>query len=209
MADIFDLFKKIEKKREGVTGTPEFMVVGLGNPGDKYAKTRHNVGFGAIEVLCKKYAVSCDRAKFHALCGEAVIDGKKVLLVMPQTFMNNSGEAVKAAADYYKIPPERIIVIYDDINFEPGVVRIREKGSDGGHNGMKSIISHLSSNNYPRIRVGVGKKPHPEYDLADWVLGEFKGEDREKLLSALDKVPDMVTLMVQGKFQEAMGRFNG
>lgn len=208
MADIFDLFRKIEKEKNPVAGVPEFIVAGLGNPGDAYARTRHNAGFAAVDFLCERYNTECRRAKFHALCGDAVIDGKRVLLLKPQTFMNNSGEALREAADFYKIPPEKTVVIYDDVNFDAGVMRIRERGSDGGHNGMKSIIYHLSSDNFPRIRLGVGKKPRADFDLADWVLGKIEGDERAALVSCIEKVPDAVSLIVNGKTQEAMGRFN-
>lgn len=208
MADIFELFRKIEKKKSSPTGPVEYIVAGLGNPGAEYINSRHNAGFAAVDFICKKYDAECTKAKFHALCGECEIGGRRVLLLKPQTYMNNSGIAVREASEFYKIPPEKLIVIYDDINFDPGRMRIREKGSDGGHNGMKSIIYHLSSDLFPRIRVGVGRKPSPETDLASWVLGDIKGEDREKYISALENVPSAVELIIKGAFQEAMGRFN-
>lgn len=208
MADIFDLFRRIEKKKTESLGVPEYIVAGLGNPGREYLTTRHNAGFMSLDYVCKKYGAVCETLKFHSLTGVCRIGEKKVLLMKPQTFMNNSGIAIKEACDFYKIPPEKVIVIYDDINFEPGHMRIREKGSDGGHNGMKSIIYHLSADTFPRIRIGVGKKPHPEYDLADWVLGKLDGENLENAKKCFENVPDCVELMLEGKLQDAMGRYN-
>lgn len=210
MASIFDLFKKIEtEKAKAPVGPCEYIVAGLGNPGAEYIKTRHNAGFSAIDFICRDMGVECVDLKFKALTAKADICGKKVLLMKPQTFMNNSGESLREAADFYKIPPEKITVLYDDINFEPGTLRIREKGSDGGHNGMKSIIYHLSSDNFPRVKIGVGKKPRPEYDLVKWVLGEMSGEQLEELTKALCLIPDICSLIISGKISEAMGKYNG
>lgn len=208
MADIFDLFKKIEKRSDSSPKPVSFIVAGLGNPGDKYLKTRHNAGFMALDVLCEKHNFKINKLKFKSLCGEADIGGARVLFIKPQTFMNNSGEAVREAASFYKIPPENVIVIFDDISLDPGKIRIRKKGSDGGHNGIKSIIYHLNSDKFPRIKIGVGAKPHPEYDLADWVLGEIPTDLRETFLSALNSSAEALELVLKGDADAAMAKFN-
>lgn len=175
MADIFDLFKKIESGSSGGgTGNVAWLIVGLGNPGTEYVRTRHNVGFSAVDALAQSLGVKIDRAKYHALIGEAVIDGQRVILMKPQTYMNASGKAVAEAAKFYKLSPEHILVYSDDISLAPGRLRVRRDGSAGGHNGLKSIIECLGgAQNFPRIKIGVGQKPTPEYDLADWVLGKL------------------------------------
>ena len=208
MADIFELFKKIQKSPETHTEPISYIVAGLGNPGDKYAHTRHNAGFMALDVICEKYSFKIDRLKFKSQCGEAVISGKRVLFLKPQTFMNNSGEALREAAAFYKIPAENIIVLFDDISLRPGKIRIRKKGSDGGHNGIKSIIYHLNSDAFPRIKIGVGAKPHPDYDLADWVLGEISKDDRENFVVALKNAADALEVMLDGDTDRAMSRYN-
>ena len=186
MSNIFDLFKSIEKKTE--TRPITHIIAGLGNPGEKYANTRHNAGFIAIDYLAEKLGVRVDRVKFHALVGECELGGKRVLLMKPETFMNSSGVAIGEAAAFYKIPPENVIVLHDEISFDAGVIRIRRKGSAGGHNGLKSIIEHLSSEGFPRIKIGVGQKPSPDYDLVDWVLGKFPKD----ALSAIEgRLPDI------------------
>lgn len=149
-----------------------YIIVGLGNPSKQYEGTRHNAGFMTLDVLADRYNIDISEKKHKALCGKGVIEGNKVVLLKPQTFMNLSGESVRAAADFYKVAPEEIIVIYDDISLEPGQLRVRKKGSAGGHNGMKNIIAHLGTQDFPRIRVGVGEKP-AGMDLADYVLGRF------------------------------------
>lgn len=214
MSSIFDLFKKLEESRNSSNassrsgGPAEYMIVGLGNPGRDYEDTRHNAGFMAMDVLCKELGCTCNTSKFKALTGKATVGGKGVLLMKPQTYMNNSGEAVRDGAAFYKIPPENIIVIYDDINFEPGSLRIREKGSDGGHNGIKSIIYQLASDSFPRIRLGVGKKPRPDYDLVAWVMGTLKGEDAERFSESLSQVPQICRMIIEGDIQKAMGSYN-
>ena len=165
--------KMIFKRNKEFPSNFDYMIVGLGNPGKQYESTRHNAGFICLDLLAEKYSISVKKLKFKSLLGEGRIEGKRCLLLKPQTFMNLSGEAVRDAAEFYKIPPENIIVIYDDISLDPGKLRIRRKGSDGGHNGMKNILYHLKSDGFPRIKVGVGAKPNPEYDLADWVLSRF------------------------------------
>lgn len=209
MADIFELFEKIKKKKDAGAVPPGYIIAGLGNPGREYLRTRHNAGFMAVDHICKEASAECDTLKFHSLCTTVTDGDKKILVMKPQTFMNESGIAVGEAARFYKIPPENILVIYDDINFEPGVMRIREKGSAGGHNGMKSIIYHLESDAFPRIRIGVGKKPRPETDLASWVLGEIPKEGFDAFVECLEKVPEAARLIRNGKISDAMGRFNG
>ncbi len=204
--DIFDLFKKIEKKSD--TRPVTHIVVGLGNIGKEYEKTRHNAGFIAIDALAQKYGVRIDRVKFHATVAEAEIASRRVLLMKPTTFMNNSGIAVGEAAAFYKIPPENIIVLHDEISFDVGVMRIRRKGSAGGHNGLKSIIAHLSSDEFPRVKIGVGKKPSPDYDLVDFVLGRFSSEDISTLESECGNIISSVELMLDGRIEEAMNRYS-
>jgi len=206
MANIFDLFKKIEKSPASPV---THIVCGLGNPGEKYEKTRHNAGFLAIDALCQQLGVRCDRAKFKALTGETTIGDVRVLLMKPQTFMNASGEAVSEAARFYKIPAENIIVISDDVAQDIGRVRIRKSGSAGGQKGLKSIIEHLKSDTFPRIRIGVGQKPTPEYDLADWVLGKFPKEDEKALFAVLNIMPNILNLILKGDFDKAMCDYNG
>lgn len=206
MADIFDLFKQIaQKKEETGTGEPiSYLVAGLGNPGDKYFHTRHNAGFLALDYISQKANVKIDRSKFKALIGEANIANKRILLMKPQTFMNNSGEAVSEAARFYKIEPENIIVIFDDISLDVGRMRVRRDGSAGGHNGIKSIIEHIGSDKFPRIKIGVGQKPHPDYDLADWVLSEFGKEDKEKLFNMFGYTHEGLVKILSGDIDGAM-----
>lgn len=206
---MFDILKKLETERSGEpTGAVEYIICGLGNPGVKYEDTRHNVGFMVIDTLCEKYGLSCKKLKFKSLTCDAAISGKRCLIMKPTTFMNNSGEAVTAAMEFYKIPPERTIIVYDDISLEPGRLRIRRKGSDGGHNGIKSIIYLSGKDTFPRIKMGVGAKPHPDYELKDWVLGRFKKEDGEKLEQCFDNAVACLELMVAGKTDEAMNKYN-
>ncbi len=207
---IFDIFKALEKDKKEKTGLtpPEFIIAGLGNPGTQYENTRHNCGFMAAETLADIYKTPLKRLRFKSLTGEISIGGKRCLVMKPTTFMNNSGDAVEEAAVFYKIPPERILVIYDDISLDVGRLRIRGKGSDGGHNGMKSIILRLNSDNFPRIRIGVGKKPNKDYDLAYWVLSRFTKEEGEKLETALSNSAKAAELIVEGKINEAMNIYN-
>ncbi len=204
MADIFDLFKKIEKSSENTTSQISHMVVGLGNPGAKYTFTRHNAGFLTLDYISQKLNFKIDRLKFNALVGEAQTSGRRVLFLKPQTFMNLSGEAVSAAASFYKIPPENIIVIFDDISLEPGRLRVRREGSAGGHNGIKSIIEHLGTQNFPRIKMGVGAKPSPDYDLADWVLSTFSKTEQEKLFDAFSTAQEGMEKILTGDIDSAM-----
>lgn len=206
MSNIFDLFKKIEKP---VDLTPvSFIIAGLGNPGAQYEKTRHNVGFVAIDYIAEKLGVRIDRAKFHALTAEAKIGEVRVLLMKPQTYMNNSGVAIGEAAAFYKIPPERVLVLHDEISFDPGIIRIRRKGSAGGHNGLKSIIAHLASEEFPRVKIGVGKKPNPEYDLADWVLGKLPKEHSDTIDNKREDILGAARLIAEGKIDDAMQKYS-
>lgn len=189
-------------------GAPEFLVVGLGNPDRKYAFTRHNAGFLCVDMLAQQYDFSVSKLKFKALLADANIAGHRCLVLKPQTYMNLSGEAVRDAAQFYKIPPERVLVLFDDISLDVGKLRIRRKGTDGGHNGIKNIIYHLNSDAFPRIKIGVGKKPHPQYDLADWVLSDFRKEEEAPLQTALENACAAVPLLLDGKIDEAMNRFN-
>ena len=203
---IFDLFKQIESRED--SGKIGYIIVGLGNPGDKYKDTRHNAGFIAIDYIAEKCGVKIDRAKFHALVGECRIGSERVLLVKPQTYMNNSGVAVAEAASFYKIPPERVLVLHDEISFDAGIFRIRRKGSAGGHNGLKSIIASLGSEDFPRIKIGVGKKPNPEYDLADWVLGKMSVGERGQITNKLEDIRLATEIIVGGDIETAMSKYS-
>ena len=206
MSNIFDLFKKIEKT---VDTTPvSFIIAGLGNPGQQYVKTRHNVGFIAIDYIAEKLGVRIDRAKFHALVAEAKIGNARVLLMKPETYMNNSGVAIGEAAAFYKIAPDHVIVLHDEISFEPGIIRIRRKGSAGGHNGLKSIIAHLASEDFPRVKIGVGKKPSPDYDLADWVLGKFPEADLKAMSDRFGDIAGAVEDIIAGNIDAAMNKYS-
>lgn len=203
------LFEKLKALSEESRPTkPEFIIAGLGNPGVSYEHTRHNAGFLALDAIEKKYTPTSPEHKFNAVCRRAVIGGKSCLLMRPQTFMNKSGEAVSDAMDFYDIPPENIIVIYDDISLDVGTMRIRRKGSAGGHNGIKSIIELCGSQDFPRIKIGIGGKPHPDYDLADWVLSRFSEEDMKTLAEVFEKSAEALELIVRGETGEAMNRFN-
>ncbi len=201
------MFRKTSPAASAV-GAPEFLVVGLGNPDRKYAFTRHNSGFLCVDLLAQKHSFTVQKLKFRSLLGDAVIGRHRCLVMKPQTYMNLSGEAVRDAAAFYKIPPERILVLFDDISLDVGKLRIRRKGTDGGHNGIKNIIYHLGSDQFPRIKIGVGKKPHPDYDLADWVLSEFKKDEEKPLRDALENACAAVELLLDGKIDEAMNRYN-
>ena len=205
MADIFDLFRSIETPKD--TSPITAIIVGLGNPGATYEKTRHNAGFVAIDYIAEKLGVKINRSKFHALTAEARIGDTRVLLMKPETFMNNSGVAVGEAAAFYKIPEGRVIVLHDERSFDPGLFRIRRKGSAGGHNGLKSIIAAIGEG-FPRVKIGVGKKPNPEYDLADWVLGKMSEDGWRAVRDRLDDIYSSVTLIVGGKIDDAMAKYS-
>ncbi|MCR5041724.1 MAG: aminoacyl-tRNA hydrolase [Clostridia bacterium] len=188
---------------------PEFIIAGLGNPGKEYELSRHNTGFLCMDEICSEYSARCDRVKFEALTGKCVISGHSCLLMKPQTFMNSSGVAISQAADFYKIPPENVIVIFDDISLPEGVVRIRQKGSAGGHNGVKSVIQWLCSEDFPRIKIGVGERADPDSDLIGHVLGRFSKQGLEKEKDAFSRAVKAVALMVDGQTELAMSRYNG
>ncbi len=188
--------------------SPMYIIAGLGNPGSKYAHSRHNAGFEVIDRLAERYRISVDTKKFQALCGTGYIDGQKVLLLKPQTFMNLSGESVRAACDFFKIDPEEeLIVLYDDISLAPGQLRIRAKGSAGGHNGIKNIIQHLNTQVFARVKIGVGEKP-AGYDLADYVLGHFSKEEWPDMVDAFDRAAQAAAKMTTDDIQHVMNEFN-
>ena len=195
------LFKKADPQGE-------WLVVGLGNPGSQYDLTRHNVGFDAIDYLAQKWGATVNKAKFEGLYGQAVVDGTKVLLLKPQTYMNLSGRSIQAMAAFYKIPLERVVVLCDDITQNPGKIRIRPSGSAGGHNGLKDIIARFGSDAFCRVRLGVGQKPHPDYDLANWVLGRMEGEDRKAFEARLPDIEQAVRLIMAGQLTQAQNKFN-
>lgn len=186
----------------------EYIIAGLGNPGAKYEMTRHNAGFLALDLYAVKNNADIKKLKYHSLVREVTVSGKRCLLMKPQTFMNNSGEAIGEAAKFYKIPPERVIVISDDTTLDVGKIRIRRKGSAGGHNGLKSIIAHLGSEDFPRVKIGVGKKPDAYTDLADWVLARFSKESEADLKNALENALSAVELIVAGETDKAMNLYN-
>lgn len=206
---VLDILNKLKAEKEPmVTGSVEYIICGLGNPGTQYENTRHNTGFMAVDTIAEKYNIDVKKLKFKSLTADAMIGGVRCLLMKPTTFMNNSGEAVREALNFYKLSPDRLIVIYDDISMDVGRTRIRKKGSDGGHNGIKSIILCTNTDTFPRIKIGVGAKPHPDYNLADWVLSPFLKEQAEALESSLTNAALATELMVQGKTDEAMNKYN-
>lgn len=187
----------------------EYIVAGLGNPGAEYARSRHNTGFMALDYIAGECGAEIKRIKFKSLCGEAEISGKRVLLLKPQTFMNLSGEAVVEAASFYKLPMEHVVVLFDDISLAPGKLRVRPKGSDGGHNGIKNIIYLSGTDLFPRVKIGVGAKPRPDYDLAAWVLGKFPEDDLKAVSGAVERAWGAVKLIVAGDVAKAMNDYNG
>lgn len=184
-----------------------FVLAGLGNPGREYDRTRHNAGFAAIDYLAALYRISLGKEKFRAVLGDGIIQGEKVILMKPQTYMNNSGEAVRAVLDFYKLEPQKLIVIYDDIDLNAGALRIRTRGSAGTHNGMRSILYHLGTEDFPRIRIGIGK-PDPRFELADYVLGRMSPDEEKALGQAIEKVAEAVSVIMVSGIEIAMGRFN-
>ncbi|HHW46669.1 MAG TPA: aminoacyl-tRNA hydrolase [Clostridiales bacterium] len=200
------MFKFWFKKDEPQTF--DYIIAGLGNPGAEYENTRHNVGFMALSLLSQKYNAPIKKIKFKSVIGQCEIEGKRCLLLCPQTFMNNSGQAVVEAMSYYKIPPERTLIIFDDISLDVGRIRIRRKGSDGGHNGVKSIIYLSASDQFPRIKIGVGAKPHPDYDLARWVLSPFKKDELDSLGKALNSTVAAVECIMKHGIDYAMNKYN-
>ncbi len=197
---MFDFLKK--------SGSVKWLVVFLGNPGQKYENTRHNVGFMTAAACEKAEGLKIDRLRFKALTAQTKIGGEGVILMKPQTYMNLSGEAAAQCAKFYKIAPENVIVISDDVSMSVGKLRIRTKGSAGGHNGLKSIISCLGSDNFPRIKLGVGSAPHPDYDMADWVLGSFKGADADAIALAVGKAWEAVKVYITEGPEKAMNKYS-
>ena len=186
-----------------------WLIVGLGNPGKDYARSRHNCGFRALDLLAEKLSCKVDKAKFQGLYGQTTYEGKKLLLLKPQTYMNLSGRSVLQLSAYFQVPPQRIIVLFDDISLEPGRLRVRADGSAGGHNGIKSIISELGSDQFPRVKIGVGAKPNPEQDLADWVLSGFTANEKKALESSLSRAGEAALCIIEHSVSEAANRFNG
>lgn len=191
------------------TDKQSWLIVGLGNPGREYERTRHNTGFRAIDLLAQTLGCKIDKAKFQGLYGQTVYNGTRLFLLKPQTYMNLSGRAVLQLSAYYSIPPERIIVLFDDISLEPGRLRVRGDGSAGGHNGIKSVIAELGSQNFPRVKIGVGAKPNPEFDLAAWVLSTFSAKEEKDLSFALENAGQAALLIIDQGVPQAANRFNG
>ena len=191
------------------SGGAAWLLACLGNPGDKYENTRHNVGFMVADEIGERQNAPIQKLKFKALTNLFTISGQKVLVMKPVTYMNLSGEAVRQAVDFYKIPPDHVLVVSDDTALALGRLRIRKGGSAGGHNGLKNIILHLGTDQFPRLRVGVGEKPHPDYDMADWVLGKFVGEDKKTMDAAIKRAADAVECLLADGPDTAMNRFNG
>ena len=198
----------LNKRKQFNSSGYDFIIAGLGNPGAKYEMTRHNAGFLAVDLFAINEGVSIKKLKFHSLVCDVKIGGKKCLLMKPQTFMNNSGDAIGEAARFYRIPPEKVIIISDDISLDVGKIRIKRKGSAGGHNGLKSIIAQLGSEKFPRIKIGVGKKPSADYDLVDWVLGRFPKALEADLKTALENTSAAIPLIVGEETDKAMNLFN-
>ena len=189
--------------------TENWLIVGLGNPGKEYANTRHNCGFKAIDILASKLGCKIDKGNFQGLYGQTVYEGKKLYLLKPQTYMNLSGRSVLQMSAYYNIPPQRIIVLFDDISLEPGRLRVRANGSAGGHNGIKSIIQEVGSQEFPRVKIGVGAKPHPDFELADWVLSAFSSLEEKALAVSLENAAKAALAIIDHGVPEAANRYNG
>ena len=209
MANIFDLFKQISSGDNTKNAPVEYIIVGLGNPGKQYENTRHNAGFLAIDYIAEKKGVKIDRAKFEGLTAVTEICGKGVLLLKPQIYMNNSGQSVEAAASFYKVAPQNVIVLSDDVNLDVARLRVRKSGSAGGQKGLADIITYLGTEDIPRLRIGVGKKPHPEFDMKDWVLSRFTSGDMQALAEAYPRVLVGIEKMLAGDFDGAMQLCNG
>ncbi len=190
------------------SGPVEWLLVCLGNPGKQYENTRHNIGFMAADLLSEREGVKLNKLRYRALTGEMTLGGARVLVIKPQTYMNLSGEAVKLAGGFYKVPPERVLVISDDVSLPLGKLRIRASGSAGGHNGLKNIIAHLGTDAFPRIKVGVGAPAHPEHEMVDWVIGNFSGEEKKVVRQALERVTEAVECIVEKGVGEAQNRYN-
>ena len=186
-----------------------WLIVGLGNPGREYERTRHNAGFRALDILAEKLGCKVDKLKFQGLYGQANYRGRKLLLLKPQTYMNLSGRSVLQLSAFFRVPPKNIIVLFDDISLDPGRLRVRSDGSAGGHNGIKSIIQELGCQDFPRVKIGVGAKPHPDFDLADWVLSGFTAQEEKALQPALERAADAALAVMEYGVPEAANRFNG
>ena len=191
------------------SGGYQWLLVCLGNPGKQYENTRHNIGFLAADEMARREGIKVNKLRYRALTGEIRVGDQRVLVIKPQTYMNLSGEAVKLAGGFYKIAPDHVLVISDDVALPLGKLRIRAGGSAGGHNGLKNIIAHLGTDQFPRIRLGVGQKPHPDYDMADWVLGKFQGEDKKAVEAAVKKAADAAECLIREGVDKAMNQYNG
>ena len=205
---IFDVFDRISANSQNARGKIEYVIAGLGNPGLEYENTRHNAGFIVLDMLAKQCGEEINRMQFKGGTADVMLGDKRCLLLKPTTYMNNSGESIVQALEFYKLDVSSLIVVCDDISLDVGRLRIRRKGSHGGHNGLRSICELTGSDSYERIKMGVGKKPHPDYDLAKWVLGKFGKEDMEKLNTAAENACECIKLMVQGKTDQAMNKYN-
>ena len=205
---IFDVFDRISANSQNARGKIEYVIAGLGNPGLEYENTRHNAGFIVLDMLAKQCGEEINRMQFKGSTADVMLGDKRCLLLKPTTYMNNSGESIVQALEFYKLDVSSLIVVCDDISLDVGRLRIRRKGSHGGHNGLRSICELTGSDSYERIKMGVGKKPHPDYDLAKWVLGKFGKEDMEKLNTAAENACECIKLMVQGKTDQAMNKYN-
>lgn len=205
---IFDVFDRISANSQNARGKIEYVIAGLGNPGLEYENTRHNAGFIVLDMLAKQCGEEINRMQFKGRTADVMLGDKRCLLLKPTTYMNNSGESIVQALEFYKLDVSSLIVVCDDISLDVGILRIRRKGSHGGHNGLRSICELTGSDSYERIKMGVGKKPHPDYDLAKWVLGKFGKEDMEKLNTAAENACECIKLMVQGKTDQAMNKYN-
>ena len=192
-----------------MTTNETWLISGLGNPETKYDGSRHNAGFAALDYLSDKWNIPLNKTKFQGLWGQGDVDGRRVVLLKPLTYMNLSGESIGPLADFFKIPPQQVLVLCDDVTQAPGKLRIRPSGSAGGHNGLKNIIARLGGQEFPRIRIGVGAKPHPDYDLADWVLGKFPPEDAKALADRWPDVDAAARLIMEGKLTLAQSKYNG
>ena len=205
---IFDVFDRISANSQNARGKIEYVIAGLGNPGLEYENTRHNAGFIVLDMLAKQCGEEINRMQFKGRTADVMLGDKRCLLLKPTTYMNNSGESIVQALEFYKLDVSSLIVVCDDISLDVGRLRIRRKGSHGGHNGLRSICELTGSDSYERIKMGVGKKPHPDYDLAKWVLGRFGKDDMEKLNTAAENACECIKLMVQGKTDQAMNKYN-
>lgn len=200
-----DIFASLSKPKGGPI---DYVIVGLGNPGIQYEGTRHNIGFMVLDYIAKQCHASIDRIKYKGMISDTTLHNKRVLLLKPMTYMNISGDCVRDVMNFYKLTPDRVIVVYDDISLQPGHLRIRLKGSHGGQNGMRSIIEQCGSDEFPRVKMGIGEKPNPGWDLADWVLSKFTTQEQKELESAIEYAYQAVCLMVQGQATQAMNKFN-